>query len=74
MLGIETSLTRPSIPGPGVGAWFYEIGGFMLPFLVVGAISTVLSMTLVVTIPNLNEAGSGEEESLINNPDQVQLR
>ena len=46
----------------------------MLPFLVVGAISTVLSMTLVVTIPNLNEAGSGEEESLINNPDQVQLR
>jgi len=61
--------------GPGVGAWFYEIGGFMLPFLVVGAVSTALSMALVVTVPNLNEPSSSpEEEGLVNDANQVQLR
>jgi hypothetical protein len=48
----------------------------MLPFIVVGAISTVLSLALVVTIPDLSEVGSEEEEEegLIRNPDEVQLR
>jgi len=44
--------------GPGVGAWFYEMGGFMLPFLVVGSLSTILSLLLVVTIPNVGGSGS----------------
>ena len=35
----------------------------MLPFLVVGAISTVLSLTLLVTIPNM---GSGATNSNVN--------
>ena len=39
--------------GPGVGAALYEEGGFMLPFLVVGSLSTILSITLAFTIPNL---------------------
>ena len=43
--------------GPGVGAWFYEMGGFMLPFLVVGSLSTILSLLLVVTIPNVGGSG-----------------
>ena len=39
------------ITGPAVGAWLYDAGGFMLPFLVVGSISTTLSVLLIVTIP-----------------------
>jgi len=42
--------------GPGVGAALYEQGGFMLPFLVVGSISTILSISLAFTIPNLSNA------------------
>ena len=49
--------------GPAVGAALYDAGGFMLPFLVVGAISTVLSLTLLVTIPNM---GSGATNSNVN--------
>jgi len=44
--------------GPGVGAWFYEMGGFMLPFLVVGSLSTFLSLLLIVTIPNVSGSES----------------
>ena len=42
--------------GPGVGAWFYEMGGFMLPFLVVGALSTILSILLIFTIPTVSSS------------------
>ena len=59
--------------GPGVGAWLYEMGGFMLPFLIVGAISIILSLTLIVTIPNLGPPEE-EEEPLIQDPTDVQLR
>ena len=59
--------------GPGVGAWLYEMGGFMLPFLVVGAISIILSLTLIVTIPDLGPPEE-EEEVLIQDPTEVQLR
>jgi len=44
--------------GPGVGAWFYEMGGFMLPFLVVGSLSTILSLLLIITIPNVSSEES----------------
>ena len=49
--------------GPGVGAWFYEMGGFMLPFLVVGSLSTLLSLLLIVTIPNV--AGGGDSNTVV---------
>ena len=56
-----------------MGAWLYEMGGFMLPFLIVGAISIILSLTLIVTIPNLGPPEE-EEEPLIQDPTDVQLR
>ncbi len=40
--------------GPAAGAALYDLGGFMLPFLVVGSISTVFSLALVFTIPDLD--------------------
>ena len=47
----------------------YEAGGFMLPFLVVGSISTVLSIILAFTIPDVSGA---EPDEIASN--QVQLR
>ena len=37
--------------GPAIGAWLYSIGGFFLPFIIVGLISSILSALLIVTIP-----------------------
>ena len=60
--------------GPGVGAWFYEMGGFMLPFLVVGSLSVVLSLLLIVTIPNGDApTANGHVKDDLKGP-QVQLR
>ena len=49
--------------GPAVGAALYEVGGFLLPFLIVGAVSTILSLSLVLTIPNMTEAEDGSSNS-----------
>lgn len=59
--------------GPGVGAALYSQGGFMLPFLVVGSLSTILSISLAFTIPNLNEEEPQPEEETTAGPQQ-QLR
>jgi len=58
--------------GPAVGAWLYESGGFMLPFLVVGSISTILSILLTVTIPNkvTNSASESSENVETKEGDQ----
>jgi hypothetical protein len=50
------------------------MGGFMLPFLVVGAISIVLSLSLIVTIPNLGQETPEEVEPLIADASEIQLR
>ena len=48
------------LTGPAVGAALYEAGGFMLPFLSVGSVSTLLSFMLIFTIPNLTAShGNG---------------
>ena len=44
--------------GPTVGATLYEAGGFMLPFFTIGGLSTVLSIPLCITIPNLETISS----------------
>ena len=45
----------------------------MLPFLVVGSLSTILSISLAFTIPNLNEEDPQPEEETTAGPQQ-QLR
>ena len=47
--------------GPGVGAALYEVGGFKLPFLLVGGLSTILSILLAFSIPNTNQSAIDEE-------------
>ena len=41
--------------GPGVGAALYEAGGFMLPFLIIGSLSTLFSIALAFTIPDVSD-------------------
>ena len=63
--------------GPAVGAALYEAGGFMLPFFCIGGLSTVLSITLCVSIPNLETINTNgdsnnddeEAETLVNQDD-----
>ena len=39
--------------GPAVGAALYSIGGFMLPFFIIGGLNTAFSIALIASIPNL---------------------
>ena len=39
--------------GPALGAFLYELGGFTLPFVVVGAIGLAVATSLVFVIPNV---------------------
>ena len=41
--------------GPAVGSFLYEIGGFKLPFMVVGALGILISFGLYLTIPDLEK-------------------
>ncbi len=40
-------------PGPALGSFLYSIGGFTLPFLVVGSVGLVVATFLVFVIPNV---------------------
>ena len=55
--------------GPGVGAALYQTGGFMLPFLVIGTLSTLFSIALVFTIPDLSSEPDNQ-----TGPTQQQLK
>jgi len=45
--------------GPGVGSLFYSIGGFGLPFWLVGGIALVASVLIFIFVPNV-EASQDE--------------
>ena len=39
--------------GPALGAFLYEVGGFTLPFVIVGSIGIVVATSLLFVIPNV---------------------
>ena len=47
--------------GPALGALLYEVGGFILPFVVVGGIGLVVATALLVFIPNVKSKDGGSE-------------
>ena len=59
-----------------MGAALYSQGGFMLPFLIVGGISTTMSISLAFTIPDLSDTppDTPPEGSQTIPRDDVQLR
>ena len=48
--------------GPMLGAYLYQVGGFSLPFLVVGLCDIVLSLFLVISIPNHSSINATSSE------------
>ena len=42
------------ITGPALGSFLYTVGGFTLPFFVVGSISLVPSFCLCLVIPDID--------------------
>jgi predicted MFS family arabinose efflux permease len=42
-----------TFPGPAIGAFLYEIGGFKLPFFIVGSFGMVVATGLLFVIPNV---------------------
>ena len=60
VLGIGYSI------GPIIGGFFYDIGGFHLPFLVIGILSILFSILTVVALPNdeFKKRGSAKKCSL----------
>ena len=49
--------------GPAIGAYFYNLGGFILPFEICGSISIVISIILLLVIPPISasSANNGRE-------------
>ena len=47
--------------GPAVGSALYQLGGFTLPFLVVGVWCSVSAIGLLFTLPNVNKNNSKED-------------
>ena len=39
--------------GPALGSFLYTVGGFTLPFFVVGSISLILGVCLCLVIPDI---------------------
>ena len=55
------------ITGPALGSLMYNIGGFQLPFHVVGTIALFVAMLLLCVIPNVQSEPvkkAGKERSL----------
>ena len=48
--------------GPMVGSFLYSVGGFSLPYYVVGGLTTGLSLVLLLVVPNINKDSKEEEE------------
>ena len=48
--------------GPVVGSFLYSVGGFSLPFYVIGGLTTGLSLALLFVVPNINKDSKEEEE------------
>ena len=44
--------------GPAVGGFFYKLGGFVLPFEIIGSIALIVSISMVIVIPKVNASPS----------------
>ena len=58
-----------AIIGPPLGSFLYTIGGFSLPFFVVGSISLVLGVCLCLVIPEVRLDST--KEIIGNNNDKI---
>ena len=43
------------ITGPAIGSYLYEVGGFVIPFEIVGGIGLIVACSMVFIIPNVKQ-------------------
>ena len=44
-----------SVPGPAIGSYLYQLGGFGLPFFFAGSLAVVWGVCLMFTLPNVKQ-------------------
>ena len=64
----EMCLALGYVLGPSIGSLLYEMGGFMLPYQVVGGILVVASICLCVSLPNVDHLTLTDSHSVLNKP------
>ena len=53
--------------GPVIGVFLYEIGGFLLPFEVVGFWCLICAFGILLTFPNVNKKTIDKTDGTIEN-------
>lgn len=54
------------LSGPAVGSFLFTVGGFGLPFYIIGGMTTAVAFALLILIPKVKEVkkkGGGSVES-----------
>ena len=56
--------------GPVIGGFFYDCGGFYLPFMVIGILGIIFSIFIMVALPHKesNKSGKGGKSFIITSP------
>lgn len=44
--------------GPAIGVFIYDLGGFKLPFIVVGSVDLVFAITIIFLIPGMKQVSN----------------
>lgn len=58
----EIALGMGNMTGPLIGGFLFEVGGYTLPFVVVGGILTLVALATVILLPADNYSNTHEEE------------
>lgn len=60
---LEIALGMGNMTGPLIGAFLFEVGGYTLPFVVVGGILTLVALAAVILLPADEYQDTNEEPS-----------
>ena len=58
----EASFALAEMLGPTLGAFLYEAGGFVLPFVICGTLCLITGLVTIFVLPNENNLAKHEEE------------
>ena len=63
-----------SVLGPAIGTALYGIGGFSLPFWVVGSLALLTAVCLAFVVPNVDASWSMETLPLVGDSEKLKAR
>ena len=58
----EASFALAEMLGPTFGAFLYQAGGFILPFIICGTLCLITGLVTIFVLPNENDLAKDEEE------------